>query len=84
LVQRLGQTATDPGAAACDEDGVFREFHRGPYGMETLSSGARSMFARDSAPSSKYYVRTYLIVKRPNPTLAGQAVLIINKDSCIV
>jgi hypothetical protein len=52
--------------------------------METLSSGARAMFARDSAPSSKYYVRTYLIVKRPNPTLAGQAVLIINKDSCIV
>ncbi len=52
--------------------------------METLSSGARAMFARDSAPSSKYYVRTYSLVKRLYATLAGRAMLIINKDSCIV
>jgi len=52
--------------------------------METLSSGARTMFARDSVPSFKYYVRTYSLVKRLYPTLAGRAMLIINKDSCIV
>jgi hypothetical protein len=33
---------------------------------------------------TKYYVRTYSLVKRLYPTFAGRAMLIINKDSCIV
>jgi len=52
--------------------------------METVSSGCGRYVRTRFHSSPKYYVRTYLIVKRPNPTLAGQAVLIINKDSCIV
>jgi len=45
---------------------------------------ARAMLTCDLAPSPKYYVRPYSLVKRLYPTLAGRAMLIINKDSCIV
>ena len=52
--------------------------------METLSSGARVCSHAIQLLHLKYYVRTYSLVKRLSRTLAGRAMLIINKDSCIV
>ena len=42
------------------------------------------VFTHETAPPSKYYVRPYSSVKALQLTLAERAILIFNKDTCIV